>query len=58
MPSPLVLPATTACSLIGAVAAVSTPGPLLPGTTTEAATGTLELICSAAVVPPSGERAT
>ena len=40
MPSPLVLPATTACSLIGAVAAVSTPGPALPGTTTEAATGT------------------
>jgi len=33
-PAPLVLPATMACSLIGAVAAVSTPGPLLPGTTT------------------------
>ena len=57
MPAPLVLPATTACSLIGAVAAVSTPGPL-PGTSTAAATGTFEVIWSAAVVPPSGERAT
>ena len=47
-----------ACSLIGAVAAVSTPGPLLPGTTTAPVTGTFEVICSAAVVPPSGDRAT
>ena len=56
-PDPVVFPATTACSLMGAVAAVKAPAPL-PGTSTPATTGTFEVISSAAAVPPSGVRAT
>src|SRR6516164_9804193 len=52
-PDPLVFPATTACSLIGAVAAVKAPAPL-PATITPAATGSVEVISRAAAVPPSG----
>ena len=51
------LPATTACSLIGPVAAVKAPTPL-PGTITAAVTGTLAVTSSAAAVPPSGVRGT
>src|SRR5580658_7350327 len=55
-PEPPTFPATTACSLIGAVAAVKAPMPL-PGTTTAAITGTFDVSSSAAAVPPSGVRA-
>src|SRR5580698_1142115 len=55
-PEPATFPATTACSLIGAVAAVKAPMPL-PGTTTAAITGTFDVSSSAAAVPPSGVRA-
>ena len=55
-PDPLVLPATTACSLIGPVAVVAAPTPL-PGTSTLATPGTFAVICRAAAVPPSGVRA-
>src|SRR5581483_8072062 len=66
-PEPPVFPATTACSVIGAVAAVAVgavaaapvaASAALPGTTTPATTGTFEVISSAALVPPSGDRAT
>ena len=51
-PEPVVFPATTACSLIGAVAAVNAPRPL-PGTSTPAVTGTFA-VSSSAAVPPRG----
>src|SRR5580693_5221373 len=50
--TPAVLPATTACSLIGAVATVKAPRPL-PGTSTPAVTGTFD-VSSSAAVPPRG----
>ena len=55
-PDPLMLPATTACSLMGPAAVVKAPTPL-PGTSTVAATGTFAVISMAAAVPPSGVRA-
>jgi hypothetical protein len=55
-PELVVLPATMACSLMGAVAAVNAPRPL-PGTRTPAVTGTFA-VSSSAAVPPRGVRGT
>ena len=51
-PELVVLPATTACSAMGAVATVKAPRPV-PGTSTAAVTGTFA-VSSSAAVPPSG----